>query len=273
MVSVPSRVPAHLPPPQHGMRVRMSYEEFLVWAPDNMWVEWKDGEAIVFMPASILHQRIIRRLLLLLGLFVRARGLGEVLTGPFVAKLWPEGPAREPDVLYISQERLGSLGDMVFAGGPDLMVEVISPDSAHRDREEKRKEYARAGVREYWVIEAREGARLRRSVTVYRLDEAGQYGPPQTLRAGILYSMVLPGFWLPVEWLWQAEEQDAQTLLTTILRHPEGPDSPDVPEALDGLPWVTPILQRGHRQGPCGGAAHQHPVDRHRALWQRTVRP
>ena len=55
MVSVPSRVPAHLPPPRPGLRVRMTYDEFLVWSPETMVAEWKDGEAIVFMSATPLH--------------------------------------------------------------------------------------------------------------------------------------------------------------------------------------------------------------------------
>ena len=249
MVSVPSRVPAHLPPPRHGLRVRMSYEEFLVWSPDNMVVEWKDGEAIVFMPATSLHQQVIARLFLLLGFFVRARDLGVVRTSPLVAKLWPGGPAREPDILFISHERLGELGELVYTGGPDLLVEVISQDSVHRDREEKREEYARAGVREYWMIESREGPRLRRSVTVYRLDENGQYGQGEVVRAGIVHSTVLPGFWMPVEWLWQVEEPDPQTIVATILRHPQGPDGPEAPEALYAQPWVAPILQEGRAEG------------------------
>jgi Uma2 family endonuclease len=253
MVSVPSRVPAHLPPPRPGIHLRMSYEEFLVWSPDNMWAEWKDGEAIVFMSMTPLHQQIIARLFVLLSLFVRARDLGIVRPGPILAKLWPEGPAREPDVTFISHARMAALGDIVYSGGPDLMVEVISPDSVHRDRVEKREEYARAGVREYWVIEARAGVRRRRAVLVYRLDGAGQYGPPESIREGVLRSTVLPGFWMQVEWLWQEEEPDAQALLAAILRYPEGPESPEAPESVYIQPWVTPMLQEGFEQGRAEG--------------------
>jgi Uma2 family endonuclease len=249
MVAIPSRAPAHLPPPRPGLHVRMSYEEYLVWAPEHLWAEWKDGEALVFMPASTLHQQIISRLLVLLDFFVRARNLGEVLSGPLVAKLWPGGPAREPDVLFISHERKATLGDMVYIGGPDLMVEAISPDSAHRDRIEKREEYARAGVREYWIIEPREGKRRRRSLTVYRLDPAGQYGPGEVVHSGVVHSTVLPGFWMPVDWLWQAVTIDPQTLLATILRHPEGPDGPEVRETLHAQPWAKPLLQEGRAEG------------------------
>ena len=38
---------------------------------------------------------------------------------------------------------------------PDLVVEIVSPDSEHRDYIDKREEYLAFGVREYWVVDAR----------------------------------------------------------------------------------------------------------------------
>jgi Uma2 family endonuclease len=48
---------------------------------------------------------------------------------------------------------------------PDIVVEVVSPGSEQRDYEEKRDEYLRFGVREYWIVDAarREMLVLRRS--------------------------------------------------------------------------------------------------------------
>jgi Uma2 family endonuclease len=40
---------------------------------------------------------------------------------------------------------------------PDLVVEVVSPGSAGRDYGQKRDEYLRFGVREYWIIDAERG--------------------------------------------------------------------------------------------------------------------
>jgi Uma2 family endonuclease len=37
---------------------------------------------------------------------------------------------------------------------PDLVVEIVSPDSEHRDYVEKREEYLSFGVREYWIVDA-----------------------------------------------------------------------------------------------------------------------
>ncbi len=43
-----------------------------------------------------------------------------------------------------------------YVSGADLVMEVVSPDDPDRDTETKRKEYARAGIREYWIIDPRD---------------------------------------------------------------------------------------------------------------------
>ena len=42
-------------------------------------------------------------------------------------------------------------GDGVH-GAPDLVVEILSPSTARRDRIYKKNAYARCGVREYWIV-------------------------------------------------------------------------------------------------------------------------
>lgn len=59
----------------------------------------------------------------------------------------------QPDVLYISAERRNLVGNRI-EGPPDLVVEVISPATIRRDRNEKLALYARSGIREYWLAEA-----------------------------------------------------------------------------------------------------------------------
>lgn len=47
-------------------------------------------------------------------------------------------------------------------GAPDLVVEVLSPSTAHIDRRDKLQAYGRFGVKEYWIVSVKE-----RSVEVY----------------------------------------------------------------------------------------------------------
>lgn len=67
-----------------------------------------------------------------------------------------------PDVLIVCDpEKVKP--DAVY-GAPDLVVEILSPSTAKRDRKEKMHAYARAGVSEYWLVSCTE-----RSVEVYYL--------------------------------------------------------------------------------------------------------
>jgi Uma2 family endonuclease len=79
----------------------------------------------------------------------------------------------EPDLLYISRERLADvLTTANVKGAPDLVVEVASPGTRRRDETIKRRLYERFGVAVYWVIDPdvdtiriywREGARFARA--------------------------------------------------------------------------------------------------------------
>ncbi len=83
-------------------------------------------------------------------------------------------------------------------GPADLVVEVVSPESAGRDRGDKLYEYEAAGIKEYWLIEP-----LRQQAEFYVLSESGHYERVAGGASGISQSVVLPGFWLKIEWLWQ----------------------------------------------------------------------
>jgi Uma2 family endonuclease len=71
---------------------------------------------------------------------------------------------------------------------PEVVIEVVSPGSEHRDYEEKREEYLRFGVREYWIVDAD-----RREVLVLRRSR-GRWAE-RVLRPPQVYTTrLLPGF-------------------------------------------------------------------------------
>src|SRR5689334_11489142 len=55
--------------------------------------------------------------------------------------------------MFISETNRGRIRRTVVEGAPDLIVEIVSPDSQNRDRRDKYLEYGDAGVREYWLID------------------------------------------------------------------------------------------------------------------------
>lgn len=177
---------------------RVSYEEFLRDADEDVRAEWVDGEVIQMSPASKRHQGLADFLTALLLHFVQAHELGEILSAPFQMKTGPDLPGREPDVLFVARDNLDRLGDTYLAGPADLVVEIVSPESRGRDRGDKFYEYEKGGVREYWLLDPE-----RRQAELYRLTDRGIFEAIPLSPEGRFESAVLPGLWLEPDWLWQ----------------------------------------------------------------------
>ncbi|MDQ3459966.1 MAG: CRISPR-associated endonuclease Cas1, partial [Deinococcota bacterium] len=101
-----------------------------------------------------------------------------------------------------------------FSGPPDLVVEVISPGSLYIDRSQKFREYEKAGVSEYWLVDSRPG---HRRADFYRLDESGRYDLIATEEDERVSSEVLEGLWLRPAWLWQEPLPDPLLTLADIV--------------------------------------------------------
>ncbi|MBI3945497.1 MAG: Uma2 family endonuclease [Armatimonadetes bacterium] len=176
---------------------RMTYEEFLNWAGEDTLAEWVDGEVIVMSPASRTHQDVADFLTAIIRVYVEAKALGVVLSAPFQMKL---ERGHEPDVLFVAAEHRERLTPGHLEGPADVVIEVMSTESADRarDRGEKYFEYEEGGVREYWLIDP-----VRQEAEFYRLDERGIYRTVAHDEEGVFRSAVVEGFWLCVAWLWQ----------------------------------------------------------------------
>jgi Uma2 family endonuclease len=102
-----------------------------------------------------------------------------------------------PDLIFVAAENSVTITQTEIDGAPDLVVEIVSPDSVERDWRDKYFEYEKAKIREYWVIDP-----LSKRFQMYCLNAKGKF-VAQPLEKGILKSNVLPKFWLKAEWLWQ----------------------------------------------------------------------
>lgn len=174
----------------------LTFEEFLD-AYDGVHAEWVDGQVFVMSPNNTRHTRVLRFLNSVLQYYAEKKKLGEVFI-PNLPMRTSEHVGREPDIFFVTGERLNLLREQFFDGPADLAIEIISPESRTRDRGEKFYEYEKGGVLEYWLIDPE-----RKKVESYRLDENGTYevvplGDPPVLR-----SEALSGAWVAVEWLWQ----------------------------------------------------------------------
>lgn len=117
---------------------KMSWEQFLAWMDEDTNAEWVDGKVVVTSPANREHERLFRFLLAILHAFVEHHALGEVLGSRYVTRLARSG--REPDLMFVAAAHHARITPTYLEGPPDLVVEIVSAESARRDRVEKRRE-------------------------------------------------------------------------------------------------------------------------------------
>ena len=120
------------------------------------------GGELVSSPApSTYHQKVLRNLFVVMWSYVSGKGLGELLFSPIDVYL-EEGEAYQPDIVFVSKERMGIIkGDGIW-GAPDMVIEILSKSTAYYDMKHKKRVYERSGVREYWIVDPYE-----KSVEVY----------------------------------------------------------------------------------------------------------
>ena len=158
--------------------------------------ELLDGRIVMTPPAGWTHARLDNRLARLIGEHVDHLNLGIVLGSSGGYDL-PSGDTVEPDASFVSSERLRSnppsRPDEFLRVVPNLVVEILSPATAKRDRTEKKEIYERNAVDEYWIVDPRT-----KTVTVFHLG-AGGYDTGLVVGDGTLRSRVLPKLRLDVK--------------------------------------------------------------------------
>lgn len=132
------------------------------------------------------HQALVLRVARIWSDHVEPRNLGRVAVAPLDVVLDRERALiLQPDVLFVSTPRLSIIRDQVW-GAPDLVAEVLSHGTEHRDRGQKLAWYREYGVRECWLIDLYDDA-----VTVVDFTGAS---PVEHVATGVvaIRSVVLP---------------------------------------------------------------------------------
>jgi Uma2 family endonuclease len=98
------------------------------------------------------HQQIAKLIFRQLDKYVDSNKLGEAYFAPFDVYLGKRN-VYQPDILFISKERMNIIKDGKIKGAPDLIIEILSPSTAKFDIEDKKAVYEQYGVKEYWIVE------------------------------------------------------------------------------------------------------------------------
>jgi Uma2 family endonuclease len=131
---------------------RWTIAEYLRLPEGPPYYEFEDGELIEMVRPRGKHQEIIGRLFAALDTYLRQERLGKVW--PEVVVLLTPRHVYVPDLSFLLTEHLDRFADDVaIEGPPDLVVEVISPSTASRDKARKLRVYHAAGVPWYWLVE------------------------------------------------------------------------------------------------------------------------
>jgi Uma2 family endonuclease len=157
------------------------------------------GELVTMSPGNKRHGKVAMRLSVPLGAWVYAHGLGEVYTAEtgFLLGTQPDD-VQAPDLAFATREhadRAEAADGPYFPGGPDLAVEVISPNATYAEVDATVSPWLAAGTKAVVVINPR-----RRQVSIHR--PGGQPGETtvRTLTEDEHLSLpdLLPGWSLPV---------------------------------------------------------------------------
>lgn len=167
---------------------RFTYSDYLRWPAEERW-EIIDGRAWAMSPSPTeLHQRTSSVLFRALADFFEGRPC-EVYYAPFDVVL-AEGDVVQPDILVVCDP--AKITSARIAGAPDLVVEILSPATAAKDRREKFDLYERHGVREYLIVHPEE-----RLIEQFALGDDGRYGrptifgPAESYRSAIFDGLVI----------------------------------------------------------------------------------
>jgi Uma2 family endonuclease len=168
-------------------------EEYLALETNRL-IEFSNGFIEVLPLPTTTHQLIVGFLLNAVHAFVEPRKLGMVLFAGIRVRLW-KGTFREPDIVFMLAQHSDRIGEAFWIGA-DLVMEVVSgsKEDRRRDRVVKRREYAKARIPEYWVVDPEKS-----EISVLRLSRgkylvAGKYGPGGTAK-----SVLLDGFAVNVD--------------------------------------------------------------------------
>lgn len=173
-----------LPLPEKERYTYADYAELPEGAP----YELIAGSLVMAPSPTFQHQQVSLRLSAALFRYVEAHETGTVITAPMDVML-EEDTTVQPDLAYIADARREIIAEQRIEGAPDLVAEILSPSTAHRDVGIKKRLYEQYGVREYWTIDPES-----QTIEVHANTDSGFVQHVRMVEAGIVASTIIEGF-------------------------------------------------------------------------------
>jgi len=121
--------------------------------PDGSRYQLLEGELYAMSPSpKYTHQLIVWNLVGLFSRYLERHPVGRAFVGPFDVFL-SENDVVQPDIFFVAKDGLSAVQEDGVHGAPDLVIEILSPSTAQLDKKQKRLIYAKAGVKELWLVD------------------------------------------------------------------------------------------------------------------------
>jgi len=166
--------------------------------------ELVDGQLKEKLELSVWHDFLLFDLAAFLVTHIKAHGLGQIGGATTKVRISALG-GRMPDLFLIPRDQYHLVGRNVFRGVPPFVAEILSPSTERVDRTEKRNEYARLGIGQYWLIDF-----PNRAIEIYHLRDLPEGGRAYELMETIsgddvFRPSLFPGVDIPLAEVWPTE--------------------------------------------------------------------
>ncbi|MBI5181890.1 MAG: Uma2 family endonuclease [Nitrospirae bacterium] len=145
------------------------------------------GGELIMTPAPIpYHQKILGKIFFEMNKFVEKNNLGDVYISP-IDVYFSQTDVYQPDIIFISKDRLNIIGEKKIEGPPDLVIEILSPATAYYDLRIKKDVYEKSGVKEYWIVDP-----MQKTIEVF-INKNGKFESLGNLK-DVVKSSLIEGF-------------------------------------------------------------------------------
>ena len=180
---------------------KYTIKDYMGWPEDERW-ELIDGTAYNMTPApTFRHQQLVGSFYRILADKLKGKSCVAAIS-PIDVVLSPSDVV-QPDVVVVCDKK--KITEANIQGAPDIIVEVLSPSTALRDKREKKALYEKHGVREYIIVDSLDNY-LERYVLkdgVYGISEV--FGP-----ADMLVLQCLEGIEIRLGEVFEFEEKEGE---------------------------------------------------------------
>jgi len=172
-----------------------AYEDYAK-LPEGAPYQLVGGRLVMTLAPSTHHQDTSMRLSVKLAGLVMEKDLGKVFCAP-IDVYFEETETYQPDIIFISKQRVHIIESERVKGAPDLVVEILSSSTVYYELRKKFKIYEKHGVKEYWIVDPES-----KSIIIYE-NRAGKFVQAQEVEEkGKVESKVISGFELEAESMW-----------------------------------------------------------------------